>query len=159
MNAAIPEYAALNAVGDAIIQEITIDAPAERIFEALTDPAQVLEWWFSEGNFRATHVKLDLEPGGEWVMEVEGNCGPGSSCTVVRGEYVKIARPTLLIFTWNRDGEDFPETLVRWDLEEKDGATHVRVTHSGLVTEAMRMRNSGWPIIQHLLRAYIARQA
>lgn len=92
-------------------------------------------------------------------MQVEGNCDPGSSCTVVRGEYIKIDRPALLIYTWNRDGKDSPETLVRWDLEEKDGATHVRVTHSGLTTEALRMRNAGWPIIQHLLREYLVRQA
>jgi uncharacterized protein YndB with AHSA1/START domain len=159
MTTAIHEYPALNVVNDAIVQEIAINAPAERIFEALTNPAQLLEWWFAEGKFRATHVETNLRPGGKWLMHVDGSCVPGSACTVVRGEYVKIACPNLLIFTWNRDGEDFPETLVRWDLEEKDGVTLVRVTHSGLTTEAMRMRNTGWPIIQHLLQAYIARQA
>lgn len=159
MTAATHEYLVLNVVDDAIIQETMINAPAERIFEALTNPEQLLEWWFAEGKFRATHVEADLRPGGEWRMLVDGNCGPDSSCTVVRGEYVKIVRPHLLIFTWNRDGEDFPETLVRWDLEQQDGATLVRVTHSGLTTEAMRVRNAGWPMIQHLLQAYIARNA
>src|SRR5260221_299500 len=30
---------------DTIVQEITIKAPAERIFEALTNPDQRLKWW------------------------------------------------------------------------------------------------------------------
>ena len=34
---------------DAIVQEITIKASAERIFEALTNPDQRVKWWGSEG--------------------------------------------------------------------------------------------------------------
>ena len=155
MTTATHDAPALNVANDAIIQEVMIDAPAERIFQALTNPAQLLEWWNAEGKFHATHVELDLRPGGRWLMRVEGSCGPDSSNSVVSGEYVKIARPNLLIFTWNRENEDFPETLVRWDLEEREGATTVRVTHSGLTTEAMRMRNAGWPVIQERLQAYL----
>ena len=56
------------------------------------------------------------------------------------------------IFTWIRDEEHHPETLVRWDLEETDGVTTVRVTHSGLTSERLRTRHSGWPLILALLR-------
>jgi uncharacterized protein YndB with AHSA1/START domain len=62
----------------------------------------------------------------------------------------------LLLFTWIREEEDLPETLVRWDLEEKDGSTTVRVTHSGLTSERLRARNNGWPMIVKLLQTYIA---
>jgi hypothetical protein len=47
------------------------------------------------------------------------------------------------------------ETLVRWDLEEKDGVTTVRLTHSGLTSESSRARNSGWPLILSVLQAYV----
>jgi uncharacterized protein YndB with AHSA1/START domain len=30
---------------DTIVQEITINAPAERVFEALVDPEQRIKWW------------------------------------------------------------------------------------------------------------------
>jgi uncharacterized protein YndB with AHSA1/START domain len=74
---------------------------------------------------------------------------------VVSGEYRKIERPHLLVFTWIREAEDATETLVRWDLAEKDGVTTVRVTHSGLTTESLRKRNDGWPMILGLLQAYV----
>jgi uncharacterized protein YndB with AHSA1/START domain len=50
---------------DAIIQEITIKAPAERIFEALIDPHERMKWWGAEGRFRVTHMESDLRPGGK----------------------------------------------------------------------------------------------
>ncbi len=44
--------------GDAIVQEIAIKAPAERIFAALTDPTQRSRWWGAEGRFKATHMEF-----------------------------------------------------------------------------------------------------
>jgi uncharacterized protein YndB with AHSA1/START domain len=48
-----------------VIQEITIKAPATRIFEALTNPEQRSEWWGVEGRFQAAHVESDLQIGGK----------------------------------------------------------------------------------------------
>jgi len=44
---------------------------------------------------------------------------------------------------------------VRWDLEEKDGVTTVRLTRSGLTSESSRARNSSWPLILGVLQAYV----
>lgn len=145
----------LNIVGDAIVQEIVIQAPAARIFAALTSPAELLKWWAAEGKFKATHVELDLRPGGKWRMRVESCRGPETYSTTVFGEYRVIEPPRLLTFTWIRDEQDSPETLVSWELEEVGGGTRVRVTHSGLTSEGLRARNSGWPLIQCLLQAYL----
>ena len=49
---------------DAIVLEITIQAPAARVFEALVDPAQRMKWWSREGRFETTNVESDLRPGG-----------------------------------------------------------------------------------------------
>jgi uncharacterized protein YndB with AHSA1/START domain len=52
---------------DAIISEIEINAPPERVFQALIDPKQVMQWWTSPGStdrivfFRASARRtLDL---------------------------------------------------------------------------------------------------
>jgi len=37
---------------ETVIQEITIKAPARRIFEALTNPEQRKEWWALKAVFR-----------------------------------------------------------------------------------------------------------
>jgi hypothetical protein len=44
------------------------------------------------------------------------------------------------------------ETLVRFELEEKDGVTTVRLTHSGL-TDSTRAQHRGWPEVLEWLRA------
>ena len=139
-------------VTDTIVKEITIKAPAERIFEALTNPDQRLEWWGAEGRFHTTHMESDLRPGGKWMMRGTGMGGRPFS---VAGEYREIERPCLLVFTWLPDWhDDATETLVRFDLTEKDGLTTVRLTHSGLTIEGARA-HQGWPQILAWLQAYV----
>jgi Activator of Hsp90 ATPase homolog 1-like protein len=45
--------------------------------------------------------------------------------------------------------------LVRFDLEERDGFTTVRLTHSGLTTESSRDHHRGWPQVLAWLQAYV----
>jgi uncharacterized protein YndB with AHSA1/START domain len=139
-------------LNDTIVQEIVIKAPAERIFEALTDPAQRIKWWGAEGRFQTTHMESDLHPGGKWMMR--GN-GVGGRPFTVMGEYRQIEPPRLLIFTWLPDWQgDAVETLVRFELTENSGLTTVRLTHSGLTTESSRLSHKGWPQILTGLQAY-----
>ncbi|HTV58007.1 MAG TPA: SRPBCC domain-containing protein [Verrucomicrobiae bacterium] len=139
--------------GDAIVEEIAIRGTAERIFDALTRPEKLMKWWGAEGRFKTAYAECELRPGGKWRMHVRG---AGGGMNIVTGEYRRIERPRLLEFTWIREQEDAVETLVRWELEEeRNGVTRVRVTHSGLATEALRKRNSGWPLIVALLRDYL----
>jgi uncharacterized protein YndB with AHSA1/START domain len=140
---------------DTIVQEVSIKAPAARIFAALTNPDELLKWWAAEGKFRATNVECDLRPGGRWSMRVASDHSGDASCTSVHGEFRSIDPPRILIFTWIRDEQNLPETLVCWNLEETEGVTTVRVTHSGLTSEGLRTRNSGWPLILELLKNYL----
>jgi uncharacterized protein YndB with AHSA1/START domain len=137
---------------DSIVQEIEIRRPANQIFEAITSADELVKWWRVEGKFRVIHMESDLRPGGKWKMRLIG--GRGTE-TVVSGEYRKVERPHLLVFTWIRETQDATETLVRWELAEKDGVTKVRVTHSGLRTESLRKLNDGWPMILGLLQAHV----
>ena len=138
---------------DTIIKEIIIKAPAERIFEALTDPRQRLKWWGAEGKFQATHMESDLRPGGQWLMR---GTGMGGTPFTLSGEYRSIDRPRLLEFTWLHESpENVLLTLVRFDLDEKDGSTTVRLTHSGLTTEQSRATYQGWPWLLALLQKFV----
>jgi uncharacterized protein YndB with AHSA1/START domain len=142
---------------DTIIKEIVITARAERIFEALTDPRQRVKWWGAEGKFQATHMESDLRPGGAWLMRGTGMAGEPFT---LRGEYRSIERPTLLEFTWIHESQQ-PDllTVVRFDLTERDGATTVRLTHSGLTTQQSRESYRGWPWLLALLQAYVQNDA
>ena len=72
--------------GDAVIRELVLPAPAERVFDMFTDPRQLVRW---------IGISADLQPrpGGRFRFEVV----PGQFC---EGQYVIIDRPVRLVFTW-----------------------------------------------------------
>ena len=124
---------------DAIVQEITIKAPAARVFEALVDPAQRMKWWGQKGRFETTNAESDLRPGGRWLMSGMGMGRPFK----VEGIYRIIERPRVLAFTWLPSwDEDATETLVRFDLDERDGVT--RRPRRRRPTPSARMPRSAW---------------
>ena len=137
-----------------IVQEITIDAPAARVFDAFANASERVRWWNApDGRFRTTHMDSDLRPGGKWAMR--GTRQDGSSFFVA-GEYRAVDRPRLLEFTWLPDWQgDDTVSLVRVEFTEAGGRTHVRLTHSGLVTDRSRTVHKGWPQILALLQAYV----
>jgi uncharacterized protein YndB with AHSA1/START domain len=137
---------------DTIVQEITIKAPAARVFAALSSPDQLMKWWGQEGRFQVTRAEIDLRAGGKWLMS---GTGMGGRPFTVSGVYRAVEPPRLLVLTWRPTWQgDDTESLVRWDLQETDGATLVRLTHSGLVTEGARNSHRGWPQILAWLQAY-----
>jgi uncharacterized protein YndB with AHSA1/START domain len=86
--------------------------------------------------------------------------GMGGNPFSVTGVYRQIERPRLLAFTWLPDWQgDATESVVRWDLEEKGGVTTVRLTHSGLTSEASRTSHRGWPDILAWLNSHLERSA
>lgn len=137
-----------------IVAEITINAPAERVFDALVDPAQRVAWWGVKGRFEAKDMESDLRPGGRWIMR--GTTGVGGKAWNAVGEYRTVERPRRLVFTWLPSwDENATETVVSFELEERDGVTTVRLTHSGLASEASRTKHQGWPQILSWLRDYV----
>jgi len=44
----------------AIISEIYIAAPPERVFQALVEPQQVVQWWGQVGVYRCTEFEGDV---------------------------------------------------------------------------------------------------
>lgn len=127
---------------DEIVSEIEIAVPAERVFQALTDPQQVLSWWGQAGVYRCTEFQADVRRGGKWRSA--GN-GPNGRF-VVTGEYLEVAPPRLLVHTWVASWTGDAETTVRWELNEIADGTMLRLRHSGLAAHpGIGDSYSGWP--------------
>lgn len=134
---------------ETIVKEVAIHAPAARVFEALTDPAQRVKWW-GANYITDARMKSDLRPGGKWQMTGIALGRPFS----VGGEYRAIEPPTVLAFTMVATWTPEPlETLVRFDLEEHSGSTTVRLTQTGLTAESAHYF-SGWPEVLAALKAH-----
>jgi len=139
--------------GDAVVGEILIAAPPERIFQALTDPAQLMQWWGQKGMFLSKDWKTDVRVGGEWRGEAEMR-----GCTFwIKGEYVEIDPPRLLVFTWvsNMPGET--PSLVRIELHTEGSGTRLKLRHSGLAAnEAARVNYQGmWPALLSWVAGFV----
>src|SRR3954462_5835295 len=122
--------------------ERTFQAPAQAVFDAWTSEEVMRRWWHAERDWETTEAEVDLRVGGtvRVVMrdphkDVEYGGGGG---------YTEIDPPHRLAFTWLWDGNP-RRMLIEVDFVERDGATTVHFTHSGLWDEeAVRSHEDGW---------------
>jgi len=144
---------------DTIISEIDIAAPPERIFKALTDPAQ-LRRWFTDPACPAKTWNMDARLGGKYDYSTEKGTMVvnGVSEFKCHGEIVEIDPPRLLVYTWIANWHDDKQrkTTVRWELESRGKTTHVKVTHSGLAQEKVACEDyrGGWPGVLEQLKTF-----
>lgn len=147
---------------DAIVSEIHVAAPAERVFQALTDPQQLMSWWNSE-ECQTEYFEMDARPGGRWRLgtrKTKPNFkGVNQSCC--QGEVLEFDPPRLLAYTWISNWLDDKSlrTVVRWELTPTEGGTHVKVTHSGLAQESAARKDysGGWPGVLEMLKNFAER--
>jgi uncharacterized protein YndB with AHSA1/START domain len=122
--------------------ERTFQAPAEKVFEAWTSEEVMRRWWQAERGWETSEAEVDLRVGGAVRVVMrdpakDAEYGGG-------GHYTEIDPPARLAFTWLWDG-DTRRTLIEIDFEEREGATTVSFTHSGLWDEeAVRDHEQGW---------------
>ena len=76
-----------------IVKEIDINAPAAKVFAALTDPKQLPQWWGEEGKYHVDTMESDLRVGGRWRSA--GSSVNGSTFSV-EGVYRAIDAPSLI---------------------------------------------------------------
>jgi len=145
---------------DALVTEIDIAAPPERVFRALTAPVE-LQRWFRDPSCPTKSWEMDARLGGKYRYSTHQG-------TVVingvrefecHGEILEFDPPRLLVYTWignwHDDGSTAP-TVVRWELTPRPGGTHVKVTHSGLahLPIARKDYSGGWPGVLDMLRKF-----
>ena len=121
--------------------ERTYHAPAQAVFDAWTSEEVIRRWWHAEHDWETTEAAIDLRIGGA----VGGDAQPTRGHRVRRRCGLHRDRPAEPpAFTWIWD-DTTKGQLVEIDLEENDGVTTLRFTHSGLWDEeAVRLHEDGW---------------
>ena len=143
-------------IPDRITREIVIDAPPERVWAVLTEPAHLARWFSDE-------VEIDARPGGHvrFTWHALG---------VLAGRVEAVEPPHRFAFRWTPGGEgelrEDSSTLVEITLiPERGGGTRLRVDESGFRAlaepESDRARRAdenaaGWDRELDELRAYVA---
>ena len=152
---------------DAVVAEVFIAAPPERVFQAITDPKQMPLWWGQQGVYRVTEWKADLRPGGRWQSDGVGADGTSFR---VEGEYLEVDPPRLLVHTWIASYSGTMKTVVRWELERREvhglqgpgpkkvgTGTFVKIRHEGFAGNLAQAKShgDGWVRVLGWMQAFV----
>jgi uncharacterized protein YndB with AHSA1/START domain len=102
------------------------DAPRELVFEAMSRPEHITQWWGRLGEGYSVPVcEVDLRPGGAWRFT---NRTPTGDLVTFYGVYREVAPPERVVFT--EIFEQFPdaESVVTAMLTEESGKTRLIAT-------------------------------
>ena len=102
-----------------IVTTREFDAPLELVFDVLTKPEHVKNW-FAAFTDVVTECSIDLRVGGSYhIVSVTED---GRECSF-RGTYMEIERPTRTVATWLFEGWPDAHAVESVDLHETDGVT------------------------------------
>lgn len=145
---------------DAVVSEIHIAAPPERVFQALIDPKQVMSWWTSP-DCPIESFAMEPRKGGRWTYDTRPGKLNVNGVTKFHcdGEVLEYDPPRCLAYTWiaNWHDDKSRRTIVRWELTPKAGGTQLKVTHSGLAqeTSARKDYSGGWTGVVETLKKFV----
>jgi uncharacterized protein YndB with AHSA1/START domain len=98
-------------------------APADLVYDAMTTPEHVRQWW-GAGYGTMTVCEIDLRVGGHWHF---AQTTPDGQEVSFSGEYLELDRPHRMVHTEKFDNmpDSEPATIVT-TLTEEDGVTTLR---------------------------------
>lgn len=137
-----------------VLATVEIAAPIERVFQALTDPRELMTWWGSGDTYRAHTWTADLRVGGRWKADGKNVDGRPYS---VFGEYLEISPPRRLVHSWAHDWDGaHPATKVTYTLDPIPSGARLTVRHEGFVQpQACDSHSRGWKRVLDWLSAYV----
>lgn len=119
-------------MADQIDKHVSIAAPVERVWAALTDRATIGAWMGDEDE-----VAFDLRVGGAYQFF-------GGATT---GVLTHVHQPQRLEYTWRQDdwAPEWPDSIVRWTLAPDGAGTQLHLTHDTFPNQAERDSHAeGW---------------
>jgi uncharacterized protein YndB with AHSA1/START domain len=121
-----------------IEQTLTVDAPRDEVFRALTDAGALKRWWITDGT-------SEPRTGGrfryEWKMDDPSNDH------VQEGTYIEVVEGERIAYPWTAGPAG--DTRVTFALADAGGGTQVSLTHSGFsadpsLAEVHDRHDQGW---------------
>ncbi len=104
------------------VYQIYIQAPPERVWQALTDPELTPQYYFG------TRIESDFRPGSPYVYR-----SPDGS-PMLEGTIVESDPPRRLVMTFRPlwTGEGTPESRVTWEITPHENQSKLALIHEGL---------------------------
>ena len=126
-----------------------IAAPAERVYDAITQPEVARRYWGHEN-------VSDWTPGSDW-SHVKADA---SRKVQVAGKVVESKPPERLVITWvnpDRVGDPDAYSRVTFEITPYEGMVRLTVTHDELEAGGSMAAgiSKGWPIVLSSLKSFL----
>src|SRR3954471_24762336 len=121
----------------------TVPASREQVFRLFTEPSELTRWWGPAG-FTLAEIEIDFRVGGGYRFGMQP---PEGDLFHLGGEFVEIAPPTRLAYTFRYDepDPDDQDTVVRLAFADVNGSTEITLVHEEFATEArLALHREGW---------------
>lgn len=119
MSSTLSQSATVTRDGSQLFVTKSFNAPAALVFEAMTNPEHIRQWW-GAGHGEVTTCEVDLRVGGHWHF---AQTTPDGQEVSFSGEYREIDPPGRLVHTEIFDNIQSPPSLVESSYSEQDGVT------------------------------------
>ena len=141
----IPGHDASPGYGDrsvALVVRRTINAAADRLFAAWTEPAEFVQWW-GPATVTCTGAEIDLRVGGRY--RIANHFADGTTIWIA-GVFEVIEPPHKLVYSWRLESQSHPAERVTVHFKARAATvTEVIVTHERITDAALRERHEqGW---------------
>ncbi len=114
--------------------------PAERVFDAWLDRESAGRWLFATPTGEMVRVEIDARAGGSFTF-VDRRDGEDVEHT---GQYLEIARPRRLVFTFSVPKYSKLSTTVTIDVMPLGTGCALTLTHDGVLPEYASRTQEGW---------------
>jgi uncharacterized protein YndB with AHSA1/START domain len=128
-------------------------AAPERVFDAWLDPEKIAKWMLAPAPGEMTRVEVDARVGGSFCFVVRRG---GEEIAHV-GEYLELARPRRIVFTWSVPQYSAESTRVSIDLSAAGSGTELTLTHEGVLPDFATRTQAGWSTILDAMAAALVR--
>lgn len=108
---------------------VTVDAPRDDVFRALTDAGELKRWWITDGI---------SEPRSGGRFRYEWKMADPANDHVQEGAYDEVVDGERIAYPWSGGASQVTLTL-----SERDGATQVSLVHAG-ITDDFERYQQGW---------------
>ena len=120
-----------------------VEASPERVFGALTEPADLATWWGPRG-FTMPEIELDPTVGGGYRFTMQP---PDGDAFHIAGRFLEIHPPSRLVYTFRYEepDPDDRQTVVVLTLRAAGHATEVSLSQGEFATqERLALHHGGW---------------
>lgn len=120
-----------------------LPASRERVYEALTNPAELARWW-GPNEFTCPSVEFEPSIGSRYRIAMQP---PAGELFHLTGQLREVSPPVRLAYTfvWDPPAPDDQETLAQLSLKNEHGGTELTLVHSSFMTEERRtLHENGW---------------